>query len=321
MRTTRRGLLSAAAAAPLAATLAGCLGGSWDELSGLRLSIATGNRGGVFDRYGEALATVLGDRLEGVAVETHNTNASVINLREVAAGRSDLGFTLGDVAADAFRGTGTFSAPAELAALTRTYDSFVHLVVPADSGVAGAADLRGRRVALGAPGSGTRVVARRVLDVAGVDAREVTGTPHTLEEAATALRRGRLDAFFFVSGLPNTAVSELAARTPVRLVDLGALVPDMTAAYGTEYAPGPIPASTYGLPDAVDTVSVKNHLVVHPDLDEDLAYAVTRVMFEAQRAVDRISPGVEQPNLGAAVFTSPLPLHPGALRYFRERHL
>lgn len=301
--------------------LGGCVGRTWSELPETSLSIATGNRGGVFDRYGKALAAVLEERLEGVTVTAHNTNASLINLREVAHGRSDIGFALGDAAADAIRGTGPFAAPVDLAALTRTYDSFVHLVVAADSPVEDVADLRGRRVGLGSQGSGTRQIVGRILTTAGIAPDEVTGTDDNLEQSADGLRHGRLDAFFFVSGIPNSAVAKLSESVPIRLVDLGASVPELTKAYGPEYTVGPVPTSSYGLPRAVDTVSVKNHLVVHPDLDEDVAYAVTRVMFESQDRVDRISPEVRQPNLGAAIFTSPLPLHPGAERYYRERRL
>jgi len=319
--TTRRTLLSATVGTSLTGLLTGCLGQAWDELPSSRLTIATGNPGGVFDRYGDALASVLDERLAGVSVATRNTNASLVNLREVAGGRSDVGLTLGDVAADAMRGTGAFDTAVDIAALTRTYDSFVHLVVRADSGIRTVPDLRGRRVALGAHGSGTRVIARRILAVAGLRPGDIEGTADTLEEAAEGLLRGTLDAFFFVSGLPNTAVLDLAGQLAIRLLDLGTLVTKMAGAHGNEYTAGPIPASTYDLPGAVDTVSVKNYVVVHPDLDDDVAYAVTRVMFEAQGAVDRLAPGVRQPNLGAAIFTSPLPLHPGARRYFRERHL
>lgn len=305
---------------PAATALSGCLAHAWDELPGTRLTIATGNPGGVFDRYGDALATVLGDALEGASVQTRTTNASVVNLRQVAGRDADIGFSLGDTASDAVRGTGAFAEPVNIAALTRTYDSFVHLVVLADSPVREVGDLRGRRVGLGARGSGTRVTAERVIETAGLGRGDVTSRADPLEESAAALRAGDLDAFFFVSGLANTAIKELSGQVPIRLIDLGRLVPDMTSSYGTEYTPGPVPASTYSLPDAVDTVSVKNYVVVHPDLDEDVAYAVTRVMFEQQAAVDDIAPGIRQPNIGAAIFTAPLALHPGALRYYRERH-
>lgn len=318
-RVSRRTVLAAALGAPAAATLTGCLGPSWQELPATRLTIATGNPGGVFDRYGEALADVLERRLEGVRTRTRTTNASVENLQQVADRTSDLGFSLGDAASDAVRGTGEFDAPVEVAALARTYDSFVHLVVRAASPFTEVSDLRGRRVGLGARGSGTRVIAQRTLTEAGVTVSGVESTADTLQESADGLREGDLDAFFFVSGLPNTAVKELSEEIDIRLVDLGGLVGSMTSSYGTEYTAGPVPASTYDLADAVDTVSVKNYVVVHPGMDEELAYAVTRVMFEEQAAVDRVAPGVRQPNLGAAIFSSPLPLHPGAVRYYRER--
>lgn len=320
-RTTRRTLISAAATTSLTGMLGGCIGQSWDDLPTTRLTVATGNRGGVFDLYGNALAAVLDERLGGVSVKTRNTNASLVNLREVANGTSDIGLTLGDVAADAVRGTGTFRTKIDIAALTRTYDSFVHLIVRADSTIRGVADLRGRRVAVGAQGSGTRVIATRILAAAGIGLSELDATAYRLEDAAAGLRGDTLDAFFFVSGLPNTTVLDLAGRLAIRLVDLGSLVDTLAGTYRNEYTPGPIPASSYDLPGPVDTVSVKNYVVVNADLDDDVAYAATRVMFEAQAAVDRIAPGIRQPNLGAAIFTSPLPLHPGALRYFRERHL
>lgn len=318
-RVSRRTVLTAALGVPGAATLTGCLGPSWEELPATELVIATGNPGGVFDRYGEALAAVLDRRLGGVTTRTRTTNASVENLRQVADHSSDLGFSLGDAASDAVRGTGEFDAPVAVGALARTYDSFVHLVVRAATPFTEVADLRGRRVGLGAHGSGTRVIAQRILAQAGIAVSGVEATADTLQESADALLAGALDAFFFVSGLPNTAVKELSAETDIRLVDLGGLVGRMTSSYGPEYTAGPVPASTYSLSNAVDTVSVKNYVVVHPDMDEAVAYAVTRVMFEAQAAVDRIAPGVRQPNLGAAIFTSPLDLHPGAVRYYRER--
>jgi uncharacterized protein len=319
---SRRAALVALGLTGLAAGAAGVVTrpweDGWDDLPDTTLVLATGNPGGVFHRYGDALATVLEQRVGGVRVETRSTNASVVNLRQVATREVDVGLTLGDASADAARGTGAFDSPVAMAALARTYDSFVHLVVRADSPITEVRDLAGRRVGLGALGSGTRVIAGRVLTVAGLDPAAVTGTDDPLEQAAAALAAGRLDAFFFVSGLPNSAVVRLIEQTPIRLIDLAGLLPEMVSAHGPGYTLGPVPASTYDLPGAAETLSVTNHVVVHPDLDDTVAYAVTRVMFEEQAAIDRVAPGVGQPNLGAAVFTSPLPLHRGAERYYRE---
>jgi uncharacterized protein len=311
---SRRALL----ALPLALAAGGCLGPGWNELpDGTTLTLATGNRGGVFDRYGEALATVLGRRLANVDATTVPTDASVENVRLVASGRADLGFTLADTAADAVRGTGTFGRPRRITALARTYDSFVQLVVRADSDIDDLRDLRGERVGLGAPGSGTRVLARRILRQAGLGLTDIQVASETLEQSADSLRAGRIAAFFFVSGVPNSAVTALAADTDIRLVALERWVTGMVETYGPEYVPGPIPASTYDVP-GIETVSVKNYVLADPRMSDDLAYAVTRLMFEAQDQIDAIAPGVRQPSLGAAIFTSPLDLHPGALRYYRE---
>jgi uncharacterized protein len=313
---TRRALLGAVAA-PYAAALAGCGGDDWAELPETSLTLATGNPGGVFAAYGDALAAVLTSRLDGVTVRTRSTDASVENLRLVAAGEADLGFSLGDTAADAVRGTGDFGRPLEVQALTRTYDSFVHLVVRDSSPVADVRDLRGLRVGVGSPGSGTRVVAQRVLRLAGLPLSRVRASSRPLQADADALADGDLDAFFFVSGLPNQAVRDLAARVPVRLVSLRDSVSAMVREHGPEYVGGPVPASTYGMRDGIDTVSVKNYLVASPGLDTGLGYAVTRVLFERQEEIDRLAPGIRQPNVSAGIFTSPLELHPGALDYFR----
>jgi len=300
------------------AGLAGCGGDDWAVLPRTRLVLATGNRGGVFDRYGEALARVLTGRLTGVTVTTLRTDASVENARLVADGEADLGFSLADTAADAVRGTGAFADPVDLRALARTYDSYVQLVVRAGSDIADVRGLRGRPVGLGAPGSGTRVIAERILAAAGLSPTELEVDSGPLEAAAEALRARELDAFFFVSGIPNSAVSELATAVPIRLVELERWVPVMVSRYGPEYVSAPVPTSVYDLPRGVDTVSVKNYVLASPDLPDAVAYAVTRVMFEAQDAVDRRAPGVRQPSPAAAIFTSPVALHPGARRWYRE---
>jgi TRAP transporter TAXI family solute receptor len=174
-------------------------------------------------------------------------------------------------------------------------------------------------VGLGAASSGTRVTAERILRRNGIRPEQVRGSGRSLRGDVEALANDRVDAFFFVSGMPNEAILGLSRRTAIRLVPLAEAVDPMVATYGPEYVDGLVPASTYDLPDVVPTVSVKNYLVASPDMADDLAYAVTRVVFEAQDEVDRLAPGVRQANFNAAIFTSPLELHPGALDYFRER--
>lgn len=312
---TRRALLATVAVSPLAA----CGRRGWDEFEPTELTLATGNPGGVFHRYGEALAQVWQRRLSGVSVRTRGTNASLDNVREVSRGISDIGFSLADAAADAYRGRGLWSAPVDLWAMARAYDSFVHLVVAADSDIREVTDLRGRRVSLGASGSGTRDIGWRIMRAAGLDARDFQPLAETLQRSADELEGGRLGAFFFVSGLPNTAVLELSSVMRIRLVPLGQLAPRLVRDHGSEFSGSSIPASTYGLARAVDTVSVQNFVLVRRDLDDRLVHALTRVLFEEQPLVDELAHGVRQPNIGTAIYTSPLPLHPGALAYYREQ--
>ena len=313
----RRTLLRALTAVPLL-PLTGCFGDDWDSFEGTSVRLATGNPGGVFARYGDALGAELADRLR-VGVDISQTDASVENLRMVATGRADIGMTLGDTAADAVRGRGVYGEPLDVVALARTYDSFVHLVVRAESSIESVADLRGKRIGVGRHDSGTRLIATRVLDENNIAPRAADLSTHHLQDDADALVADDLDAFFFVSGLPNQAILTLSERIPIRLVGLEKTVDAMIRSYASEYVPGPIPASTYGLTQATDTVSVKNYVVADPSMPDDLAYAVTRVMFEAQDAIDSRAEGVGQPNLAAGIFTSPLDLHPGALRYFQEQ--
>lgn len=315
---SRRTVL-AAMTLPFVSSMTGCLGREWDSFPPTTFTVGTGNPGGVFARYGEALSTVIGRSLNGITARTRLTDASVENLRMVSDGTCNLGFSLGDTASDATRGTGTFDEPLDVVALARTYDSFVHLVVRDDSPIRTVADLRGRRVGVGAAGSGTRVVATRILARSGLDLSDVAVSSVPLEAASAGMLQWSLAAFFFVSGLPNQTVLSLSKQIGIRLISLQGVVDSMAADYGPEYVAGPIPASMYGLPDAVDTVSVKNYIVAGGEMNTRLAYAVARLMFESQDEIDRLAPGVAQPGIGAAIFTSPLDLHPGALRYYRER--
>jgi uncharacterized protein len=279
--------------------------------------IATGGPGGVYEAYGKGLAAALS--AAGLPARVRETGASVENLRLLASGEADVGFALADSAAAALEGRAPFSAPLRVASLARLYDNYTHLVVPAGSPVHTLADLRGKRVSTGSPGSGTEVIAERLLRLAGVDPdRSLRRQRLGVAESARALRERRTDAFFWSGGLPTAAIGDLATGTPIRLVDLGGAVDRLRDAYGDFYAPLSIPASAYGLGRQVATVSVPNYLVVSAAIDEATAYRLTAVLFEAQAHLVSAHPEARRLNRRAAISTWPLPLHPGALRYYRE---
>ncbi len=305
------------ALAVLAASLpVGCGGREEAPLPERPLRIATGSPGGVYHAYGTGLADVVAKRVPALRPRVLATDASIENLELVAAGRADVAFALADAASDASRGTGRFARPLPVVALTRLYDNYVQIVVRADSPIRAVAHLAGRRVSVGPPGSGTKLVAERILDIARP--RALRRSELDVAASAEALTSGEIDAFFWSGGLPTRSISELRARTAVRLVDLGGLASQLRERHDDLYAETIVPRAAYGLSSAVTTVSVPNYLVVRRDFDRETAYRLTRVLFERQADIERAHPEAARLNLRAAIATYPLDLHPGAVRWFRE---
>ncbi|WP_139981830.1 TAXI family TRAP transporter solute-binding subunit [Nocardioides litoris] len=302
------------------AGLLGACGGdpSWTGATG-RLRLATGNAGAVFFRYGEALVAEAAARVPGLEAAVVPSGGSVDNVRLVAGGRADVGFCLGDTALLALAGDAPFDAPQRLVAVCRLYDSFLQVLVRADSAVRSVRDLAGRRVEAGQAGSGTRLAVGRALAAAGLRPGEVELGADDLATGLARLRAGRTDALCFVSGYPIPAIVEAGRTLPLRALDLGAVVRPMAERYGAQYVAGPLPAGGYGLPASVETLSVKTYLVAAPDLPAPVAEAVAGVVFGRQDALTRRVPDVRQPTVAAGVFTEPLDLHPGSVRWFRER--
>ncbi|MGW5680584.1 TAXI family TRAP transporter solute-binding subunit [Nonomuraea sp. NPDC003754] len=308
--SSRRAVLAALLAAPLGAP-AGCAGGHGTT----PLVIATGQRGGVYFDYGEGLASAIAAEGSGLRPKVIATGASLDNLRLVSAGQADVAFTLADSAALAVTGEPPFEAPQPVRALARLYDNYLHLVVRTGSGIVALAGLRGRRVSCGAAGSGTEIIARRLLSLARVRPRAVDRLD--LASSAAALASGSIDAFFFSGGLPTQTISQLAARRLVRLVDLRDHAEPMRRRHGEFYSPRTIPASTYGLP-ACGSIGVPDYLVVRRGMAEDLAYDLTRLLFSDRDALERAHPEARRLNVRSAFATHPVPLHQGAIRYYRE---
>jgi TRAP transporter TAXI family solute receptor len=288
-----------------------------------RLSIATGGTGGVYYVLGGAYARSVERRLEGVEATAEVTAASVENLERVARGEADVAFTLADAAADAVAGHGRFGQPLPIRALAALYPNFTHLVALDGGPVASLADLRGRRVSLGAPNSGTEVIAERTLVAAGLDpARDVTGERLSVAESADALRDGRIDAFFWSGGAGTAAIRELASGpgARLRLVETASTVAALRSAHGDHYAEGLLPAAAYGLAADTPCSIVPNLLVVAESLDEALAFDLTRVLFEAAAELQAAHPEARGIELGPATASTAVPYHPGAVRYYRERN-
>jgi uncharacterized protein len=318
----RRAHLSAAAIGFLCAAL--CAACSNSRQSSARfLSIATGGTGGVYYPYGGGLAKVLNESLPNVRATAEVTAASVDNLKLIRDGRADVAFALNDTLADAVAGRGPFDGrPVAAASLAVLYSNYTQIVTLASSGIASVADLRGKTVSTGSPGSGTEVIALRVLRAAGLDPdRDVTRQGLGASESAGALKDGKVAAFFFSGGLPTAAVQDLA-HSPgiaIRLLPSGDLAGALQRDYGQLYTTLDIPAGAYrGVDRAVSSIVVANVLVVNRSMADDLAYDITRVLFAKKAELAAIHPEAANLSRDRATAGASAPYHPGALRYYAE---
>lgn len=288
-----------------------------------RLSIATGGTGGVYYPYGGSLASVLSDSVEGADFTAEVTSASVDNMYLIDSGDADLAFVLSDTAYDASQGNAPFEAPVDANSLVTLYNNYTQIVVNADSGIESIADLSGKRISVGSPGSGTEVIALRVLEAAGINPDEdIDREQLGVAESAQAMKDGNVDAFFWSGGLPTAAITDLAV-TPnmtIKLLPSADVRDALVESYGEYYSVDTIPAGTYdGQEEDVDVIAVPNVLVVHADMDEELAYNIVKSMFENQETLAAGHPEARKLSVNTAYCSQALPYHPGAVRYLEEQ--
>ena len=292
----------------------------------VRLSIATGGTGGVYYPYGGGIAKIISEHVEGVEATAEVTAGTVDNLKFIASRSADLAFGLADSIDDAANQRGAFAefGAVPMRALAVLYDNYNHLVSVTSTGIETVADLEGQVVSTGAPGSGTEVSAFRILEAAGVD--PYTGIRKQslgASQSVDAIKDDKIDAFFFSGGLPTGAILDLAS-TPgrtIKVVPNGGTLATLQEQYGSlVYHNSPIPPTAYpGMEETVTVVAVSNVLVVHEAMAADLAYELTRVLFEQHAELAAVHPMAAVLTLDSATGGSPIPFHDGAVRYYRER--
>jgi TRAP transporter TAXI family solute receptor len=289
------------------------------------LSIVTGGTGGVYYPLGGGLANMLAKHVPGWQATSEVTGGSVDNLKLIGAKKADIGFTMADASLDAAKGEDKFKgAPVPNRALAVLYPNRMHVVTVDGTGITTMKDLKGKRVSTGSPGSATEVMGFRLLEAAGIDKdKDIKRERLGVAESTNALKDRKIDAYLWVGGLPTAAVTDLAA-TPgvkIRMVDHAEHVDAMNAKWGNLYSKGAIPSGTYPGQDKDNpNADVWNILVVHDAMPEDVAYRITKVIFEntAEWAtVHAEARSVTLPNQKRE--NSPVPFHPGAVRYFAER--
>jgi uncharacterized protein len=289
-----------------------------------RLSIATGGTGGVYYPLGGGLAALISKHLPGVEATAEVTTASVDNMKLLHTDRVALTLTQSDIALDAYQGQiKGLNEKVGVRAISALYSNYMHIVALDGSGIKTINDLKGKRVSTGAPGSGTEVKGLRVLEAYGISAKDLKSQDRLgASESAGAMKDRKLDAFVWDGGLPTAAILDLGATPGIKihLIPHGDAVAKMAAKYGPVYFVGTIPKGTYGgMETDVQVAALTNLLTAHERMDESLAYQITKLLLEHTADLVAVHQAAKEITLKSAVVGSPVPFHPGALRYYKEK--
>jgi TRAP transporter TAXI family solute receptor len=290
-----------------------------------QLSIGTGDPGGVYFPLGGAVASVLAKALPNVHATVEVTGGSVDNIKLIATGQSDLGFTMADAAMDAVQGQDKFkNSKVALQTLLVVYPNRMHVVTVEGTGIETLADLRGKRVSTGSPGSATEIMASRAVEAAGLDKdKDIKRERLGVVESVNAITDRRIDAFFWVGGIPTAAIATLAttAGVKMKLIDHADVVDKMNDKYGKLYSKSRIKAGTYpGYKTDCDVAEVWNLIVTGNRMSDEDAYNIVKTLVEKKDDIVKVHSEAESFSLDNQVQDrSPVPFHPGALKYFKEK--
>jgi hypothetical protein len=291
----------------------------------INISIGTGGTGGVYYPMGGGMANVLSKYVMGMQATAEVTGGSVANLQLLGTGKSEVGFSMVDAALDALRGEDKFkSGKIPIRTLMVLYPNRMHVVSIESTGIKKMSDLKGKRVSTGSPGSATEVMAFRVIEAAGLDRdKEMKRERLGVAESVNAIKDGKIDAFFWVGGIPTAGVTDLGA-TPglkIQMIDHSEVVDAMNRKYGPLYVQDVIPPKSYPGQETPNKVAtVWNILVSHEKMSDQVAYNIVKTMFD--KKAEMVAVHREALNFDYRYQTnnhSPIPYHPGAIKYFAEK--
>jgi hypothetical protein len=287
------------------------------------VNILTGGTSGVYYPLGVAISKVLTDKVPGTRPSVQATKGSVENLNLIQGGKGEVAFTLGDSLAAAVVGNpeAGFKAPLDkVQTIGAIYPNFVQIVASQESGIKSLADLKGKRVSVGAPKSGTELNARAILAAAGMTYQDLGKVEYLdFAQSVELIKNRQLDATLQSAGLGVASIRDLAASLPVTVVAVPA---DVAKKMGEPFFSATIPANTYeGQTADVVTVAVPNFLVTRADLAPDLVYNITKAIYENLDDLKAAHAAAKGISLDKAAKGSPAPLHPGALKYFTEKNV
>jgi TRAP transporter TAXI family solute receptor len=289
------------------------------------LSIATGGTGGVYYPLGGGMAAVLSKYVPGMQATAEVTGGSVANLQLIGTAKPYIALTMADATLDAYKGEDKFTGKAvPVRTLMILYPNRMHVVSIEGTGISRMGDLKGKRVSTGSGGSATEVMAFRVIEAAGLDKdKDMRRERLGVAESVAALKDRKIDAFFWVGGLPTAAVTDLASSpgVKIKMIDHADLVPAMNKKYGNLYVKDTIGKDVYkGMDKDNQQATVMNLLVAHEKMDEKTAYNIVKTLFDKRDELIRVHKEAENIKLESQKkAASPIPWHPGAMKYFTEK--
>lgn len=297
-----------------------------DETSGGEsqyISIATGGTSGTYYPLGGAIAKIFNDNVEGVTANAQSTGASVENIGLVAKGETEIAFIQSDITFYAYEGIENFADTGKvenIRGMAMLYPEVVQIVANASAGINSIEDLKGKKVAIGAPGSGTEANARQILEAHGITYDDLGKADYlSFGEAADQLKDNHIDAAFVTAGLPTSALVEVSTSNDIVVVPMNKDKLDALSAKYPFYTGVIIPGGSYRNNDNdVLAAAVMAMLVVPEDLDEDLMYNLTKQLFEKRQVIIDTHDRGNDIKLETAIEGMPIELHPGAARYYEE---
>ena len=295
-------------------------GASQTEAKAKYISIATGGTGGVYYPYGGGLAEIWTRYVSGVQAVAEVTGASVENTRLVNRGESLIGEIMNDVAYQAYYAEGRFKGkPQKILAMFQMYPHHYHIVALKGSGIKTIYDIKGKRVSVGAPGSGTEFKTNLVFKVLGISYNDFKVHRLSFTEQANALKDGTIDVGIWDVASPTSSIMDLATTRDIVLISFSDEdVKKIVEAYPF-YSPFVMPPGIYkGQDYPVKNPSVWNTVICNPDVSEDLVYRLVKALFQHKDYLQKIPPFAKYTTPQNAITASPIPLHPGAIKYYRE---
>lgn len=286
-----------------------------------QLSVATGGTGGVYYPMGGGLAEIINNHVEGYSATAEVTGASVENMGLIATGDADIALALADSVQQGYTGTGRFEGQElpMLRAMGVAYSNMVQIVTLDGSGITSLEDIKGKRVSIGAPGSGTEVNTEAILSANGISYDDIEEQRLNFNETADALANGDIDVGFWSVGAPTSSILNLATTNDIVMIELSEEELAAARAADPVFAVTSLAGGTYEGVDAdLTVIGVPNVLVVSSEMSDDLVYAITSAMYDNIAELQAVHPAALQTTVELALSASPIPMHPGAIRYFEE---